>query len=203
MNYSKLTFAAPFVLAVLAAGCGKLPTTDNASTAVPAAPTTPAVAATPPAQAPVMQPAVVVTPPPATQEPVVESQPAVSNSSDPASVQEFAQDRRAAQDLAGYTFAQKGDFIKAMTTARDNLNQELVQLSAKVDLASDTVQTEERSKLGTLQTQLNELDAKLDQVKISTETSWDQAKADAQQAYETSRQSLQNMNARLNPLATN
>jgi len=202
MKYFK--FALPFALALFAAGCGKLPTTtSNATATPPAVSTTPPAAATPPVAMPVSSPAVVVTPPPEPETPIVENQPPASNSSNPASVQQFAQDRRAAQDLAGYTFAQKGDFIKAMTTARDDLNQQLVQLSAKVDLASSTVQTEERSKLGTLQTQLNELDAKLDQDKISTETNWDQAKADAQQAYETTRQSLENMNARLNPLATN
>ena len=53
-----------------------------------------------------------------------------------------AETKQAAQDMKDYTYAQKSEFVATMQGQLAALNQDLDQLSAKVDKASDAVKAE-------------------------------------------------------------
>lgn len=89
---------------------------------------------------------------------------------------------QAAQDLTDYTYTQKDAFIQKMQVVRDELNQELTELSAKIDRGSADAQAAAKPKLNALRTQLAALDVELDKAKNATEATWDEVKAGTQKA---------------------
>ena len=90
---------------------------------------------------------------------------------------------QAAQNMKNYTYAQKADFVAAMQAQLTTLNQDLDQLSAKVDSASDAVKAEAKPKLQALRDQAAKLNQQLADAQNATESTWDNVKADSQKAY--------------------
>jgi hypothetical protein len=89
---------------------------------------------------------------------------------------------QAAQDLKDYTYTQKDAFVQKMQVVRDELNQELTELSAKMDHASADAKTAAQPKLDALKAQIAALDVELDKAKNSTEATWADVKTGAQTA---------------------
>jgi hypothetical protein len=102
-----------------------------------------------------------------------------------------AETKQAAQDMLDYTYAQKADFVAKMQAHLTALNQELDQLSAKVEKSSDAVKTEARPKLQALRDQMAQLNKQLDEVKNATESTWDSVKDGFKKAYEASKEGFQ------------
>jgi cytochrome c556 len=63
------------------------------------------------------------------------------------------------------------------------INQELDQLAARIEKASDTVKTEATPKLQALREQVAKLNTHLDEAKGATESTWDDVKAGFNQGY--------------------
>jgi len=87
-----------------------------------------------------------------------------------------------AQDMKTYTYAQKDEFVKNMQIELDKLNQELADLSAKIDRASDTAKADAKPKLDALKVQIAALGVDLDKAKNATESTWEDVKTGAQKA---------------------
>ena len=97
----------------------------------------------------------------------------------------------AAQEMKDYTYAQKAQFVAKMQGQLAALNQELDQLTAKVDKSSDTVKAEAKPKLQALRDQTIQLNRQLDQVKNSTESTWDSVKTSFKKTFESSKDAFQ------------
>jgi predicted nucleic acid-binding Zn-ribbon protein len=96
-----------------------------------------------------------------------------------------------AQDMKDYTFAQKAEFVSKMQAQVAALNQELDDLSAKVDKSSDAVKAEAQPKLKALREQTALLNKQLDTAKDATESTWDSFKGGFQTAYEATKSGFQ------------
>ena|SRR5579859_2921781 len=94
-----------------------------------------------------------------------------------------AKTEQAAQDMKDYTYAQKTEFVEKMQTQLTALNQDLDQLSAKVDKSSDAAKAEAKPKLQALRDQADKLNQQLDKAKNATESTWDDVKAGTKKAY--------------------
>jgi cytochrome c556 len=102
-----------------------------------------------------------------------------------------AETKQAAQDMKDYTYAQKAEFVAIMQTQLTALNQDLDQLSAKVEKASDAVKAEAKPKLQALRDQTAQLNKQLDEAKNATESTWDSVKGGIKKAYESSKEGFQ------------
>jgi len=89
----------------------------------------------------------------------------------------------AAQDMKGYTFAQKTEFVAKMQGQLDALNKELEQLSAKIESSSESVKTEARPKLQALRSEVAQLTRQLDNVRNANESTWENVKATSEKAF--------------------
>ena len=94
-----------------------------------------------------------------------------------------AETKQAAQDMKDYTFAQKAEFVKAMQSQLDALNQNLDQLSTKIESSSDAVKAEAKPKLQALRDQAAQLNKQLDDARNATDSTWDSIK----KAYEATK----------------
>jgi hypothetical protein len=83
------------------------------------------------------------------------------------------------QDMKDYTYAQKAEFTAKMQTQLAAINNDLDQLSARLEKSSDDVKTQAAPKLQALRDQAAQLNKQLDDVKNSTESTWDSVKASA------------------------
>jgi len=115
-------------------------------------------------------------------------------SSDPATTQQLAQVKqdvqKTMQDLKDYTYDQKEDFFKTIQSDVDELNQEMSQLSAKIDRASDAVKATAKPKLDSLMVQISKLNIEVDEAKTATESIWGDAKLKVQRAYDDAKQTF-------------
>jgi chromosome segregation ATPase len=93
--------------------------------------------------------------------------------------------KQAAQDMKDYTFAERAEFLKSMQTQLDALNQDLDELSAKVDSSSDAVKADAKPKLQALREQAAKLKEQLTGVQNATESTWDSVKAGTKKAYDS------------------
>ena len=91
--------------------------------------------------------------------------------------------KAAAQDMKDYTYAQKSAFVEKMQIQLTALNQDLDQLSAKIEKSSDAAKAEAKPKLQALRDQAAKLNQQLDQAKNSTESTWDDVKAGSSKAF--------------------
>ena len=99
--------------------------------------------------------------------------------------------KEAAQDMKDYTFAQKDEFVKQMRIQLDKLNQDLDQLSAKIESSSDAIKAEAKPKLQALRDQAAGLNKQLDEVKSSTDSTWDSVKGGFSKAYDATKDGFQ------------
>ena len=102
-----------------------------------------------------------------------------------------AETKQAAQDMKDYTFAQKAEFVKQMQGQLDSLNQDLDQLSAKIEKSSDAVKAEAKPKFQALRDQTAQLNKQLDEARNATESTWDSVKGGFKKAYEASKEGFQ------------
>ena len=102
-----------------------------------------------------------------------------------------AKTEQAAQDMKDYTYAQKTQFVEKMQGQLAALNQDLDQLSAKVDKSSDTAKAEAKPKLQALRDQADQLNQQLDKAKNATESTWDDVKVGTKKAYDNLKDGFQ------------
>ena len=102
-----------------------------------------------------------------------------------------AETKQSAQDMKDYTYAQKSEFVEKMQAQLAALNQDLEQLSAKIESSSDAVKAEAKPKLQTLRDQTGQLNKQLDEVKNATASTWDSVKNGVNKAYESSKDGFQ------------
>jgi chromosome segregation ATPase len=95
--------------------------------------------------------------------------------------------KQAAQDMKDYTFAQKAEFVAAMQVQLDNLNQDLDQLSAKIDSSSDAIKAEAKPKLQALRDQAAQLNKQLDEARNATDSTWDSVKGGFSKGYQATK----------------
>ncbi|MFA6543178.1 MAG: hypothetical protein WCS99_02055 [Limisphaerales bacterium] len=87
-----------------------------------------------------------------------------------------AKTSEAAQEMKDYTFAQKAEFIEKMQGQLTEINKDLDQLAAKVDKSSAAAKAEAQPKLQALREQTVRLNKQLDEVRNSTESTWNDVK---------------------------
>jgi chromosome segregation ATPase len=102
-----------------------------------------------------------------------------------------AKTEEAAQDMKDYTFAQKAEFAEKMQGQLAEINQDLDQLSAKIEKSSDAVKAEAKPKLQALRDQAAQLGKQLDEAKNATESTWDSVKAGTKKTYEALKDGFQ------------
>jgi ribosomal protein L7/L12 len=188
----------PFVvilfLAALGAGCGKS-STGNDATASPSATATQASGTE--TQSPASSASA---PQPTASNNTGTSQPSMaasqpSTTGDTTVSRQFQQVKQdvnqTTQDLKTYTYEQKDAFVQTMQAEIDKLNQELLQLTAKIDVAGDSIKAAAQPKLEALKTQVAALGIYLNEAKNATAATWDEVKADAQKAYAEAKQDFQ------------
>jgi cytochrome c556 len=98
-----------------------------------------------------------------------------------------AEAKQAAQDMKNYTYAQKTEFVETMQAQLAALNQDLDQLAAKIEKASDTVKADAKPKLQALRDQMAQLNKQLDEARNATESTWDSVKGGFKKAYEATK----------------
>jgi cytochrome c556 len=98
-----------------------------------------------------------------------------------------AETKQAAQDMKDYTFAQKAEFVEKMQVQLAALNQDLDQLSAKIEKSSEATKAEAKPKLQALRDQTVQLSKQLAEVKNATESTWDSVKNGFNTAYDSSK----------------
>jgi chromosome segregation ATPase len=96
-----------------------------------------------------------------------------------------AETKSAAQDMKGYTFAQKGEFVAKMQGQLEALKKDLEQLSAKIESSSDAVKAEAKPKLQALRDQTTQLNEQLDNARNASESTWDSVKETSQKAFDS------------------
>ena len=102
-----------------------------------------------------------------------------------------AETKAVAQEIKDYTFAQKTEFTAAMRSQLAEINQELDQLSAKVEKASDAAKAEAKPKLQALREKADQLGRQLDEAGNATESTWDSVKAGSKKAYDALKEGFQ------------
>jgi cytochrome c556 len=98
---------------------------------------------------------------------------------------------KAAQDLRNYSYAQKDAFVKETRRELAALNQDLDDLSAKIDKSSDSVKADAKPKVQALRDRVDKLNMKLADVENATESNWDNVKAGFNQAMDGVKDSFQ------------
>ncbi len=94
-----------------------------------------------------------------------------------------AETKQAARDLKDYTYAEKAEFVKSMQTQLAAMDQEMDELTVKIDQASDALKAEAKPKLQALRDQSTILKQQLADAQNATESTWDSIKAGASSAY--------------------
>jgi predicted nucleic acid-binding Zn-ribbon protein len=90
---------------------------------------------------------------------------------------------QAAQDMKGYTYAQKAQFVDYMQGQLNDLNREMDELAVNVEKSSAAAKAEARPRVQALRDQIAGLSQQLDAVRNSTESSWDNVKVSANKAF--------------------
>jgi cytochrome c556 len=101
-----------------------------------------------------------------------------------------AKTKKAVQNLKDYSFSEKNEFIFAVQNQLTNLNQNVSQLSAKIDSASASIQIEAKPKMQSLRDKFSILNQRLADTQNASEATWDRLKADTQEAYDAVEQGV-------------
>lgn len=89
----------------------------------------------------------------------------------------------AADRMQDYTFDQKTRFVSDMKTELAALNENITEISAKIEKSSAAVQADAKPKLAALREQAAQLNQQLQAVVDSTPSTWSGIKADYEKAY--------------------
>jgi len=101
-----------------------------------------------------------------------------------------AKTEQAAQEIKDYSYAQKAQFVETMDVELKGLNRDLDQLAAKIEKSSDAVKADAKPKLQALRDQTAQLSKHFDEVKNSSESTWNSVKSDFKKAYGSSKDSF-------------
>ena len=99
--------------------------------------------------------------------------------------------KTAAEDMKGYTFAQKGEFVAKMEGQLDALKKDFDQLSAKIESSSEAVKVKARPELQGLRDQAAQMNKQLDNVRNATESTWESVKATSQKTFDSLKNGFQ------------
>jgi cytochrome c556 len=102
-----------------------------------------------------------------------------------------AETKDSAHDMKDYTYAQKDEFTAKMQAQLTVINNDLDQLSTKIEKSSDDIKAQATPKLQALRDQAAQLNKQLDDVKNSTASTWDSVKAGTQKAYDSLKDGFQ------------
>jgi hypothetical protein len=102
-----------------------------------------------------------------------------------------AETKQAAQEMTDYSFAQKTQFTEKMQGQLAEINQELDQLSAKVEKSSEAVKAEAKPRLQALRDQAAHLSKQLEEGRSATESTWNDVKAGTRKTYDVLKDSFQ------------
>ena len=102
-----------------------------------------------------------------------------------------AKTAEAAQELKEYSYAQKSQFVEKMQWQLAGLDQDLDQLSAKLEKSGDSAKAESKPKLQLLRDDAAKLNKQLEDVKSASESSWDSVKRAFNKAYESSSEGVE------------
>jgi cytochrome c556 len=91
--------------------------------------------------------------------------------------------KEAAQAMNDYAYAQKAEYVATRQAELAEINRELDQLAARIEIATDAAKTEATPKLQALREQVAKLNTHLDEAKNATESTWDDVKAGFNQGY--------------------
>jgi DNA anti-recombination protein RmuC len=97
-------------------------------------------------------------------------------------VQQQTQD--AAQQVKNYSYAQKDEFVAKMQAQMTNINQEIQDLTVRIQNSSDKVRAEAQPRLDALRQQTSQLNVQVDKIKNASQSTWEQVKADSQKAFD-------------------
>lgn len=90
----------------------------------------------------------------------------------------------AVRDLNEYTYAQRGQFVETMENNLADLNRELDQLSLRVERSSAEVRAETEPRVRAVRSQIQGLNAQLDQAKNASESGWEDIKSGVRKGYD-------------------
>ena len=92
--------------------------------------------------------------------------------------------KKTAQDLKDYTFAQKAEFTALMRTQLAEINQDMDELTAKIEKSSDEVKAAAKPKLQALHEQRDHLNQQLEDAGNATESTWESFKSGTSKAFD-------------------
>jgi chromosome segregation ATPase len=91
--------------------------------------------------------------------------------------------KEAAQAMQDYAYAQKADFVDMMKKELAVIQEELDQLSARVDSSSTAAKADAKARLDAIREQWALAKKQLDQAESATEDTWDDVKAGFKRSY--------------------
>jgi peptidoglycan hydrolase CwlO-like protein len=89
----------------------------------------------------------------------------------------------APQAMPDYTYAQKAEFVDKMKKELVQIQEELDQLSAKVDRSSGAAKADAKTQLDAVRDKLTQAKKQLDQAESATESTWDDVKGGFKKIY--------------------
>lgn len=106
---------------------------------------------------------------------------------------ENVEDRNDATDLdiENYTYNQKDQFVQTMEIRLAEINQELNEMSAKLERSSAEARAEAQPKMRALRDQSDALSRQLDEVKDASESNWENVKIRSQETFESLEEGFQ------------
>ncbi len=90
----------------------------------------------------------------------------------------------ARHNLDAYTYDQKAQFIAAMEADMAAINRSINELSVRIERSAADVKAAANPRLNELRNQASLLEARINEVKGSTATTWDTVKANTRETYD-------------------
>lgn len=94
-------------------------------------------------------------------------------------------------DIENYTYDQKAQFVQTMEIRLAEINQELNEISAKLERSSEETRAEAQPKLRALRDQSATLSRQLEEVKNASESKWEDVKIRSQETFESLEEGFQ------------
>jgi len=100
------------------------------------------------------------------------------------------QTREAVDATTEYAFAQRVEYAAKLRQELAAFNQELDELSTRIELSSASAKEEAKARLQELRNQIGRLNSNLQGVDGATESTWDEVKVRAKRGYDEMKESL-------------
>jgi hypothetical protein len=98
--------------------------------------------------------------------------------------------QEAKKAVKDYAYAQKAEFVAEMKKDLAKTEQELDQLSAKVEKSTGAAKADAKLKLDALREKHAQAKQRIDEAEGATEDTWDEVKASSRQSYEDMKKSF-------------